>query len=289
MHIGIIGVGAMGRQMALNLLNAGYEVTAWNRSRGAVDPLVQAGARRAERVEDTFQTDLALSILFDDEAIRTVLLGSGALERVDKTCLHVCMSTISMSLAHELFDVHTSIGLPYVAAPILGRPEAIEQKGLNLLVGGEAANLELLEAPFAALGKTWLIGPNPVQAQIAKLAANFMISGALEAMAEAAAVLQTQGADVERFFSVMGETLFASFVYRSYGPMIAGQAPAAPSGLTLPLKDNGLFLEAAQKTSVKLPLAEAVRSNLIQAAEAGGAELDWSTALAQVAHGQSET
>ena len=194
-----------------------------------------------------------------------------------------------MSLAHELLDVHTRIGLPYVAAPMLGRPEVIEQKGLNLLIGGEAANLELLEAPLAALGKTWLIGSNPVQAQIAKLAANFMISGALEAMAEAAAVLQTQGADVERFFSVMGETLFASFVYRSYSPMIAGQAPAAPSGLTLPLKDNGLFLEAAQKTSVKLPLAEAVRNNLIQAAEAGGAKLDWSTALAQVAHGQSET
>ena len=288
MHIGIVGVGAMGRQMTLNLLNAGHEVTVWNRSQEALEGLIKAGAQRAEKVEDAFQHDLALSVLFDDEAIRTVLLDSGVLARANKACLHVCMSTISMTLAHELVDVHTRLSLPYAAAPMLGRPEVIEQKGLNMLVGGKASYLEVLETPFAALGNTWPIGPKPVQAQIAKLAANFMISGALEAMAEAAAVLQTQDADVERFFSVMGETLFASFVYRLYGPMIAGQAPAAPSGLTLPLKDNGLFLAAAQETRVKLPLAEAVRTNLSQAAEAGGTELDWSTALAQIARGQDE-
>ena len=79
---------------------------------------------------------------------------------------------------------------------------------------------------------------------------HILISGAIEAMAEAAALLRVYGADAERFFSVMGDTLFSSFIYRSYGPMVAGLAPATPSGLSLPLKDNLSFLQAAEARCV---------------------------------------
>ena len=281
MRIGIIGIGAMGRQMALNLLRAGHEVTAWNRSGEAVDALVGAGATRAQRLEDALQGDVALSILFDDRAIREVLLDSGALERAGKNCIHVCMSTISMELAHELVAVHAKLGLAYVGAPVLGRPEVIEGRGLNILAGGEAALLDTLEAPFAALGKTWRMGPDPVQAQVAKLAANFLISGVLQGMAEAAAVLQLQGADPERFLSIMTESLFSAPIYRTYGAVIGGRVPVNPAGLDIFFKDNGFFLSAAQGTGVQLPMAEAIRGSLTRAAGWRGAAPDWPTALTQ--------
>lgn len=96
-------------------------------------------------------------------------------------------------------------------------------------------------------------------------------------MAEAGALLRVYGTDVDRFFSVTGwERRCLARSYRSYGPMVAGQAPATPSGLSLPLKDNLSFLHAAE-------VADMVRAHLMRASECGGAAQDWSTALANVA------
>jgi 3-hydroxyisobutyrate dehydrogenase-like beta-hydroxyacid dehydrogenase len=285
MDIGIVGLGLMGKQMALQLLQAGHQVTVWNRSRAAVDELVGHGAKSATQVSETFQGDILLSILFDDDAIRTVLLGLHGLPNAKPDLIHACTTTVSISFAKELKEFHDARGLSYVATPMLGRPDVIQKQGLNFLTAGDSASLDRIEPVLTGLGKIWRIGSNPIDGQLAKLAANFMISGALEAMAEAGALLRVYGADVDRFFSVMGETLFASFIYRSYGPMVAGQAPATPSGLSLPLKDNLSFLRAAEETNIRVPLAKMVRANLLQASESGGVAQDWSTALAKVAMG----
>jgi len=288
MRIGVVGLGAMGGRIALKLLQAGHAVTVWNRSSQAARELVKAGASSAATVGDTLQGDIVLSVLFNDAAIRTVLLEPGGLVQAHAECVHVCMSTISLALAHELKDFHAGRGLRYVGAPLLGRPEVIEKQGLNILTGGDASILDYLETPLASLGRTWRMGPDPVHAQIAKLAANFLIGGALEAMAEAAALLQASGADAERFLSTMGETLFSSPIYRSYGPLISGRDPASLSGLSMPLKDIGHFLDAAKEASIRAPLAEAIRDNLTRAFESGGANQEWSTALARIARGGME-
>jgi 3-hydroxyisobutyrate dehydrogenase-like beta-hydroxyacid dehydrogenase len=285
MDIGVVGLGLMGKQIALQLLEAGHQVTVWNRSRAAVDELVVRGAKGATDISETFHGHILLSILFDDDAIRTVLLGSHGLANAKPDCIHACMTTVSIAFAKELKEFHDARGLSYIGTPMLGRPDVIQKQGLNFLAAGDTALLNRVEPVLSGLGKIWRIGANPVDGQLAKLAANFMISGAIEAMAEAGALLRVYGADVERFFSVMGETLFASFIYRSYGPMVAGQAPATPSGLSLPLKDNQSFLQAAEVVDIRVPLAKIVRANLLQAAESGGAAQDWSTALAKVALG----
>jgi 3-hydroxyisobutyrate dehydrogenase-like beta-hydroxyacid dehydrogenase len=276
----------MGKQIALQLLQAGHQVTVWNRSNAPVDELVSRGAKGAMEISDTFQGDVVLSILFDDDAIRTTLLGSEGLAKAKPDCIHVCTSTVSIAFARTLKEFHDAHGLSYVGAPMLGRPDVIQKQGLNFLAAGDPVLLEQIESILSSLGKVWRIGSNPVEGQLAKLAANFMISGAIEAMAEAAALLRVYGADAERFFSVMGDTLFSSFIYRSYGPMVAGLAPATPSGLSLPLKDNLSFLQAAEATDIQVPLAKIVRANLLQVSESGGAAEDWSTALAKVAMGQ---
>ncbi len=283
MRVGVIGLGAMGSRVARNFLAAGHDVTVWNRSTYAVDALVAAGAKRANDVSDALQGDVALTILFDDNAVRTTLLESGSLARAAKACIHVCMATISMAFAHELADLHAALGLRYAAAPMLGRPEVIEKKGLNILAAGEASILDVLEAPFAELGKMWRLGPQPTDANIGKLAANFMIAGALEAMAEAAALVSASGANAEHFLSTMSATLFSAPIYRVYGPMIAGHVPAAPSGLSMPLKDIGNTLAAAKRAAITMPLAETIKINLTRASEAGGADQDWATAFAQTA------
>jgi 3-hydroxyisobutyrate dehydrogenase-like beta-hydroxyacid dehydrogenase len=107
-----------------------------------------------------------------------------------------------------------------------------------------------------------------------------MISGAIEAMAEATAVLAGCGADGARFMEVMTNTLFSAFVYKMYGPLVLGAAPEKPSGLALPQKDNASFREAAQTLRVRTPLADAVWANLAKAVKMGRSHEDWSTAIA---------
>ena len=286
MQVGVVGLGAMGRNIALKLLDAGHEVTVWNRNPTAVDELVASGAIRAPLVGDALQGDIVLSVLFDDDAIRATLLGEDALAIANKDGIHVCLSTVTVAFGGELKTFHADRGLEYVGAPMLGRPDVIERAALNILCAGRSELLDRIEAPLTCLGKVWRLGSDPVHAQVAKLAANFMISAALESMAEAVALLRSQGADADHFLSVMSETLFAAFVYKSYGPMVAGRVPDMPSGLSLPLKDNLSFLKAADGTGIHVPLAETVRSNLTRASEMGLGEDDWSTALAAVARGE---
>jgi 3-hydroxyisobutyrate dehydrogenase-like beta-hydroxyacid dehydrogenase len=285
MRIGVIGLGAMGGQIARQLLGAGHELTVWNRDASAADEVVAAGAKRARRVDAALQGDITLSVLFDDDAVRSVLLAKDGLPTANPDGVHVCMTTVTAAFGKELDAFHSHQRLAYVAAPMLGRPNIVMKGGLNILAAADALLLDRIEAPLASLGKLWRMGSDPVQAQLAKLAANFMISGALESMAEAVAVLRAHGADPDTFIGVMGETLFASFIYKSYGPMVAGHAPATPSGLSLPLKDNRSFIEAANGGGIEAPLAHIVRRGLTRATDSGLGALDWSTALAKVADG----
>jgi 3-hydroxyisobutyrate dehydrogenase-like beta-hydroxyacid dehydrogenase len=282
-RVSIVGLGAMGRAIAANLVAGGYDVLVWNRSEGPVCDLVERGATALTEVSQAFSADLVLSTLFDDAAVRAVFLdhdvGHGAAPGV----VHACMSTISPTLSRELADTHAAHEISYIAAPMFGRPEAAIAAGLNIVTGGDTAILDLIEPVLGVLGKCWRVGGDPVHAHLAKIAGNFMIACALETMAEAAALLRAYGADPRMFVSIMAESLFAGPIYKFYGPAVAGSLPASKSGLSIPLKDNALVLHAARSGAITLPLAEQLRTNLMKASADGFKDEDWSTALAHVA------
>lgn len=283
MKIGVVGLGSMGKQIARQLLVSGHEVTVWNRTPKAVDELVAAGAKRAGRVAEALSAEIFISTLFDDEAIRSVLMTDDGLPKANASGVHICMSTVTIAFGRELEAFHSSHALPYVAAPMLGRPDVVRKGALNILAAAPESLLDRVNQPLGCLGKLWRVGSAPLDAQIAKLAANFMISGALQAMAEATALLQAYGVDAEHFLSIMTDTLFGAFIYKSYGPIIAGRPPEVPSGLALPIKDNLSFLEGAKSAGINTPLAEIIRARLAKALDMGSADCDWSTALATMA------
>jgi len=254
LKIGVVGLGSMGKQIARQLLVSGHEVTVWNRTPKAVDELVAAGAKRAGRVAEALSAEIFISTLFDDEAIRSVLMTDDGLPKANASGVHICMSTVTIAFGRELEAFHSSHALPYVAAPMLGRPDVVRKGALNILAAAPESLLDRVNQPLGCLGKLWRVGSAPLDAQIAKLAANFMISGALQAMAEATALLQAYGVDAEHFLSIMTDTLFGAFIYKSYGPIIAGRPPEVPSGLALPIKDNLSFLEGAKSAGINTPL-----------------------------------
>lgn len=283
MKIGFLGLGGMGAAMAANLIKAGHQVVVWNRSPAAAEPLVALGAVAATTPVQAFDVELVISMLADDNSTRTVLLDSGALASAKAGLVHLSMATLSTALVTELVELHREQGVEFVAAPVFGRTDVAAAGKLNILVAGPETAIAKAQPVLDVLGqKTWPLGDDPLRAVAVKIAGNFMIASAIEAMGESTALVKTYGVAPGEFMEIMGNTLFNAPVYRNYGALIAEQRfdPAA-FRLVLGLKDVGLALSAGQEQRVPLPFASVLRDNLLEAIAHGDGDLDWS-ALSQV-------
>jgi 3-hydroxyisobutyrate dehydrogenase-like beta-hydroxyacid dehydrogenase len=287
MHIGFIGLGAMGAAMAANLLDKGHAVTVWNRSPGPVAELVALGARAAETIKDALQGDVVLSILAHDKAIRDVLLD--ALPRARSGLVHVNLATISTAFARELAETHAVLGLGYVAAPVFGRPPVARAGGLNVLAAGAPEAVAKAMPVLEALAtKVWPMGEDPVRANAVKIAGNLMIVSAVEAMGEATALGAAHGVPAADLLDMLTSTIFAAPIYKIYGAMIA-EGRYHPPGFAadLALKDVRLAQAAGDEKGLALPLADLVENGL-EALLAGDGETPDLAALAEVSRGRVE-
>ncbi len=284
MKIGFIGLGSMGKGMARLLVDAGHEVTVWNRSQPAIDELVDAGAKAAPSAAAAADCEALHTMLADDKALRAVLLNGGVLDALARGSVHVNHATISVELARKLAALHAERGVGYVAAPVFGRPDAAAAGKLHVLAAGQPADLERVHGLLKALGQSvWPLGAAPERANVVKIAGNFMIAAAIETMAEATALTRAYGIEARDFLDVLINTLFAAPVYKTYGGLIA-ERKFSPPGFSLRLgyKDAGLTLDAANDARVPLPLANVLRDGFLDALANGEGDLDWS-ALADVA------
>lgn len=284
MDVGFIGLGAMGKAMAANLIKAGHRVRVWNRSRAAVSELVAQGAIAADRAKDCFRGDAVISILADDDATRAVVLADGVLDGAAEGIVHVNMATVSVAFAKALAAEHARRGIAYVGAPVFGRTEIAVAAKLHIIAAGPPAAIAHVQPLFDALGqKTWRFGDEPWRANVVKIAGNFLIGSAIEAMAETAALSKAHGIAPADLLGMLTSTLFASPVYQGYGTLIAEERyePAA-FRLVLGLKDVRLTIAAGEDASVPMPIASVLHDALVDAVAHGDGERDW-VALAKVA------
>ncbi len=280
MKIGFIGLGAMGRAMAKTLAAGGHEVRAWNRSGEAVEGVTMVGSP-----VDTFDADAVMTMLADDEAIRSVVLEKGLLQHARLGVVHVVTSTISVAFARELVAAHAGAGISYVSAPVLGRPDVAAKGELNILAAGSAQALDRVRPILEIIGRRiWDMGSEPPTANAAKIACNMMITMAIEAMAEAVVLTEANGLARDRFFELILDTLFGSRSYQVYSANIAKNTYQPGFKATLGLKDLRLAKEAAANRI--LPMLEAVHGQMRKTVEAGLGDQDWS-AMAKLTLGGS--
>ena len=272
MNIGFIGLGAMGRAMANNLVAAGHTVKAWNRSGSDI-----RGVTMLDSPGEAFQGDAVLTMLADDAAIREVLLEPGVMDRARPGVVHIVASTISVAFSHELVALHDQAGVDYVAAPVLGRPDVAAQGELNILAGGKREPIDRIGPVFEAIGKqVWEMGEQAPAANAAKIACNMMITMAIEAMAEAVVLTESNGVERERFFELILGTLFGSRSYQVYSANIAEDNYEPGFKATLGLKDLRLASEAAEQTGGSLPMLAAVHQRMAETVDSGQGDRDWS-------------
>src|SRR2546426_6962649 len=220
MDIGFIGLGTMGSRVAANLLKAGYKVRVWNRSRPSVDALARDGATPVANARDAFSGDAVFSMLADDAAVRAVI--DPLLDNAPKGLVHINMATISVNLARDLAARHREHGLEYIAATVFGRPELAAAAKLTIVAAGDPTAIARVQPLFDVIGqRTWPMGDQPERANVVKLAGNFMLGAAVEAMAEAAAMSARYGIRPADMLNVMTNGVFAAPAYQYYGDAIA--------------------------------------------------------------------
>jgi len=285
MKIGFIGLGQMGTALAGHLMQAGHQVTVWNRSAKAAEALAAHGAIAAKMPAETMQGDVLFSMLASDQAMRDVGLDATLLDKAAKGLIHVNMATISPGFAEALTAAHDSRGLDYVAAPVFARPEAAAKGQAVIIVAGAESPVAKVEPLLTQMGRRVVkVGDKPHMANLFKIAGNFMIMSAVETLGEAFALLKKGGVDATLFLDTMTEGLFAAPVYKNYGKQILTEA-YEPAGfyLHLGLKDATLVKEAAENLSVPMPLLDLVRRHYEEAMQKGWSERDWASIAALIA------
>ena len=274
MNVGFVGLGQMGRPMVERLKGAGHRVKAWNRTRISVDI--------HDTPEAVLDSDVVVTMLADDTAVRAVWLDSGLAQRLPRGAIHLNMATVSMRIARELTSVH---GQSYVAAPVFGRPPLAAQGQLDIIAAGPEAALSKCDPLFRVLGKqVFIVGADPAAANAVKIARNFLLAAMIESLGEAFALVRKCGVAPADFLNVIANTSLGSPAYRNYGKLIVDQA-WRPAQFTMPLglKDVELALATAKDAGMDLQLGHLVRNNLLAAIVAGRAEQDWAALAGHIA------
>ena len=280
LEAGFIGLGAMGLPIASNLHGAGVKLRVFNRTPSKAQSLVAKGAVAAVSPgEAAAPGGVVMTMLADDAAVESMVMGEGGLAaRLAPGGIHVSMSTIAPATARRLAHYHTEHGSIYVASPVFGRPDAAAARQLVICTSGPAAAKERVRPLQEIVGQTLFdYGEDPGAANVAKLAGNFLIAAALEAMAEAFTMAERNGVDRQQVAGMLAQTLFACPIYQRYGEMVAAKRHT-PAGFKLPLglKDVELVLKTAGEARVPMPVAALLRDRMIAGLAHGREEMDWS-------------
>jgi 3-hydroxyisobutyrate dehydrogenase-like beta-hydroxyacid dehydrogenase len=267
----------MGQVMAARVLDAGHELTVYNRSRDKAQPLVDRGAKQADSPAAAAAAELVVTMLADDAALEQVLGSGGALAAMTPKTVHVSMSTISHALALTLTTTHAQRGVGFVGAPVFGRPDAAAAGKLFILGAGEASALARCQPLFDVLSqKVLALGTEPAAAHLTKVLGNFMLISSVELLAEALNVARAAGMAPEALLQALTGSVLSAPFYANYGRMIVAQDFSGPPAFALPLaqKDIGLATAAAASVAAPLPSAEPVRAKIAQLLATGGEQLD---------------
>lgn len=274
--ITILGTGAMGSRIAKNLIEAGHEVTVWNRTREKTEDLKTAGAKIANTPAQAAEgADFAISMVRDDDASREVWLNkkNGALKALPETAIAIESSTVTLAWARKLAAACNTRNIRFLDAPVAGsRPQA-DAGQLIYLVGGAPDTLAQTEPILKTMGAAvHHAGDAPGSGTTVKLAVNALFGVQIAAVGELLGFLKNCGLDVDRAFEIITATPVCSPAAKAAGAaMLSGNfAPMFP--VELVEKDFGYVAETAVQNQSETPMANAAHRILNEAIDEGYGE-----------------
>lgn len=281
MKLGFIGLGAMGRPMALRLLAAGHELRVWSRRSEISRTLAAAGAVPCATPADmAAAVDVVFTMVTGSEDVRQVIFGTqGVAQGLRTGALVIDCSTIAIDAAREIAVQMAARGCGFLDAPVSGGSMGAEAGTLAIMAGGEARDFARARPLFDCLAKTVVhVGPAGA-GQIAKACNQLVMVAAIEATAEAARLASASGCDFERVRTALAQGSAGSRVLEFFGAKMAKEDFVAGVEARLHHKDYAMTMNSAAAVGAPLPVAAQVWQQLNALMAAGGGLGDTSALL----------
>jgi 3-hydroxyisobutyrate dehydrogenase len=271
MKVAVLGLGIMGSGMARQLLTAGFEVSVWNRSADKAGPLAEAGARVGATPGDAAKgADVVVAMLADDTVSRAVWAGEdGAFAAMDEGAIAIDSSTLTGGWVAQLAALAEARGFRFLEAPVTGSRDQAAQGSLRFLVGGDGEVLAAARPVFEAMGSAMVhLGPVGSGATV-KLANNFLCGVQAASLAEAVALFEKRGLDVEQAMSILTDGAPASPLLKAVSRRMLDRAYDPHFLVPLMGKDLGYAGQALAEVGIVSAIAAAARQRFVEADDAG--------------------
>lgn len=252
--VAFLGIGLMGKPMATRLLQAGYPVVAWNRSRTKAEALAGAGARIADTLaEAVADADIVVTMLEAGPIVGEVL--RQALPAMKAGTLVIDMSSTRQNEAQEFHAMLGDQGVAFIDAPVSGGVIGAEQGTLAIMAGGSEADFKRAEPVLSVLGRPTRVGPAGC-GQLAKLCNQLIVGGTLGIVAEALLLAQEGGADPAAVRQAIRGGFAESRVLEVHGQRMLDRNFMPGGQIKSQAKDMENILIAAAAAGLRLPLTE---------------------------------
>lgn len=281
-RIAFLGTGLMGAPMAGRLLDAGFDVTVWNRNSAKSAPLVEKGAKLAQTAAKAgVDADIVITMLTDGPAVRDVLFEQGVAAVLKKGSIVIDMSSISPDFAREHSKRLEATGVNHIDAPVSGGVVGAQEGTLAIMAGGDEAVIARLADVFKPLGRLTRVGPSGA-GQLAKLANQQIVAVTIGAIAEAMVLVEKGGGSRAAFRDAIRGGFCESRILELHGKRMIDRNFEPGGTSRIQLKDLNSILKTAGDLSLKLPLTETVREAFATFVEDGGGEKDHSALLLHI-------
>ena len=275
--IGFIGMGHMGSHMAQRLLDAGYQVTVYDRTEERAKALEQRGAQVAQTPKGLVANcQVVMACVTNDEAQHDVMFGpEGALAGVHAGSMMIDLSTVSPDASRRLFQAAIKKGIPMIDAAVSGSVPQVDQGSLVLFVGGEHQTYQECKPILDVLGQnSFYMGASGMGTTM-KLVVNTLLGLGMQAMAEAIALGEKAGVEKGLLLDILGQTAVLTPGQKSKLDNVRREQYPTNFALSLMHKDFSLVLSQAYDVSVSMP-ATAAAQQMYTAAMAKGMDADFS-------------
>ncbi len=259
MKIGFIGTGLMGLPMAKNILKAGYNLKAFNRSKNKAAPLKDQGAEISSSIKEAVSdSDVVITMLTDDNAVDEIMSSSYFLGGLKSEAIVIDMSSVKPSTATNHGNNLKSKNINYLDAPVSGGTIGAEEASLAIMVGGEQDVFNRASEILKTMGNPTLVGPIG-SGQVSKLANQIIVGLTIGAVAEAVTLCEKAGADPVKMIRALSGGWADSKILQTHGKRMI-EKDFSPKGKTSThLKDMNNILDCANNFNTHLPISNLVK------------------------------
>jgi 3-hydroxyisobutyrate dehydrogenase len=283
--IGWIGTGRMGFALATRLLDAGYDLAAYNRTRAKAEPLAAKGAKIVDRPVDLADRDIVFIMVSAPKDLEAVTVGVDGLLTADGVAPRIVIdsSTVSQEASALIRGLAKERGTEFLAAPVSGNPTVIGAGKLTVAVSGPREVFDEVEPILRELGRgVTYVGEGEV-ARLVKIAHNVFLGVVTQSLVEITVLAERGGVSREAFLAFLNDSVMGSVFTRYKSPAIVNLDFTPTFTMPLLSKDFDLGLAAAHDLKVPMPIAAATAQLVDSAVGAGYVEEDFATLLLEQA------